>query len=516
MRDDVAEKSGRWLRCLAVGLSVFFVVIFLYISLRRMVYPFQMERIELSMMTTVWRLRHGYPLYGPPSLEWASFLYAPLFFWLSAALSKVMGVSYAPLRAVSILSTLGSFGVIYAMVWKETRRVSAGIVAVGLFVSLYLIVFGWFDFGRVDSLSVCLFLLAVYATRWKHPMVAAFFWLLACAAKQTYLPLGIAVFAVEWARPRRMLAGMATLAAMVWAGDVLLNRATHQWFNYYIFGTTGELSWVPWRLAVLSLPTELLRVMPIAIGVIGAAILYYPMRWRDRDGSFYAIVTVLLGGAIWFVLAHRGANINAVIPMFAWVSVLFGLAVHRLLKSADGEEIPQHWRHVIAAAVWLAVSIQLAAHLYTPGMFLGVIKDGPARQRFQDRVRATPGDVWLVNHSYDAMQAGKPMHADMDAYDAVLGRRHTPAMNELQDAIRSRKFSAIVLDRDPKEYGPPGLFTGPPVSEFYPLLVRYQEEAWSEAPDKPMYVMLPCAALTSPPVGLIDAQHGFVDRSRCP
>lgn len=515
MRVDVAVRRVRWLQGLAIGLSVFFVGMFLYISLRRMTYPFEVEVIEASMMTSVWRLRHGYPLYGAPSLQWASYLYAPLFFWLAAALSKVMGVSYAPLRAVSILSTLGSFGMIYAMVWKETRRVAAAIVAVGLFASLYAIVYGWFDFGRVDMLSVFLFLVAMYATRRMHPVVAAIFWVLACASKQTYLPLGLAFFLMEWARPRRMLMGMATLAAMDWAGTAWLNHATNHWFSYYAFGTTGGLGLVPLKVAVLSLPLDLLQTMAIAVGLVLAAMLVAPLPWRSRDGSFYGIVTLMLGGAVWFVRIHQGANINATIPMFAWMAILMGVAVHRLLEAAEGSERTALWKERAAGLLWLAVVMQLAAHVYHASELLGVRSDAPGRQAFIDKLRATPGDVWVVAHSYDAMTAGKPMHAEMDSFDAVLGRKYAPAVAEFQQAMRERKFTAVVLDQPASDYGPKGVFTTPPFTDAYPLMVLWHGEWGTSAPDKPLYVMLPCTALTSPAMGLVDVQHGFVDRSRC-
>src|ERR1700761_5935814 len=113
------SRLERLLRLAALGVSVFFVLSFLLIALHRLHYPFEVDRVESGMMTSVWRLRHGYPLYAAPSLEWASYLYAPLFFYLSAALSRVMGLSYAPLRMVSILATCGTFGVIFLMVWKE-------------------------------------------------------------------------------------------------------------------------------------------------------------------------------------------------------------------------------------------------------------------------------------------------------------------------------------------------------------------------------------------------------------
>ncbi len=501
----------------AVGLSAFFVGLFLYVSLRRLFYPFELERIEASMMTSVWRLRHGYSLYGPPSLEWAPFLYAPLFFWVAAAFSKVLGVGYAALRAVSIVSTLGSFGVIYAMVWKETRRWTAALAAAGFFASLYFLVNGWFDLGRVDSLSVFLFLMAVYATRWMHPLAAAFFWLLACGAKQTYLPLGIASFLVEWARPRRMLLGMGATAGMAWAAIAWLNHATGHWFSYYAFGTVGELTLVPWKEAVLSLPLDYLWLMSIAILLVLAMLLLAPMKWRERDGSFYAILTVLVGGAAWFVRIHRGAGINASMPMFAWVAILLGVAVDRLLRTAEGAEAMGRWKeNSVTGVVWLAVAVQLGAHIYVPSWLLGLEQDAHARKAFIEELRVTPGDVWVVNHSYAAILAGKPMHAEMDGYDAVLGRKDAPAVAEFERAIRERQFTAIVLDRPPSEYQPRGVFTTPPFSEAYPLMVPLQEEWVSGADDKPRYVMLPCTALIAAPAGLVDVRQGVTGRDKCP
>src|SRR5580704_3638324 len=92
----------RWFRRAACLLSVFFVLLFLYVALRRLHYPFELDRMESGMMTSVWRIAHGSPLYSAPSMEWVPFLYAPAFFYLSAALSRVTGLGYSTLRLVSI------------------------------------------------------------------------------------------------------------------------------------------------------------------------------------------------------------------------------------------------------------------------------------------------------------------------------------------------------------------------------------------------------------------------------
>src|SRR3984885_6571972 len=154
------ERGFRRTSCV---FSVFFVLLFLSVALRRLHYPFELDRLESGMMSSVWRIIHGRPLYSAPSMGGVPFLYAPAFFYLSAALSRVTGLEYSTLRLVSILATLGSFTAVYAFVYRETRRYTAALLSVGLFACLYDFCLGWYDVGRVDSLSVFLFLLALYA-----------------------------------------------------------------------------------------------------------------------------------------------------------------------------------------------------------------------------------------------------------------------------------------------------------------------------------------------------------------
>jgi hypothetical protein len=513
MNERAVAPAERLLRTAAVALSVFFVLLFLYVSFKRLRYPFELDRIESGMMTSVWRLRQGYPLYTAPGLTWVPFLYAPLFFYLSAALSKVMGLSYAPLRMVSILSTLGTLGAIGTMVWKETGRLAAAIVAIGLFASLYLFVLGWFDVGRVDSLSVFLFLLAVLATRRAHPLVAAVFWLLAFQSKQTFLPLGLAVFVVEWQRPRRMLMGMVAFGAMAWGSVAWLNHVTNHWYSFYAFGTPIGLRWDP-RVAAMFPMADLLAPWPIAAVLILAAAVLTPMHWRKREGSFFAIVTALLVGAVWFVRAHVGANVNAVLPLYAWIAILTGVAMHRLLTlwetRSESETVPQVW--TAPALLWLALTVQLAAHMYRPGELVPAAGELAVRQDFLSSLRATPGDVWLANHSYDGILAGKPMHAEMDAYDAVLGRPYAPAVAEFDRQIAAQQFSAVVLDAAPAAYAPVGIFTSAPFADVY----RARSEViGTGSRDHLRFVLFPCD-FNGPQEGLLDTRLGFVDRSLCP
>ena len=496
-----------------MALSALFVLLFLFVALRRLRYPFELDRMESGMLTTVWRLRHGYPLYTAPSLDWAPFLYAPLFFYVSAAVTKGMGIGYGALRLVSTLATLGSFALIFLLVWTETKRVAAAALAVGLFASLYPIVLAWFDVGRVDSLSTFFFLAALYATRRLHPLFAALLWLLAFLTKQTFLPLGLAVFLVDWQRPRRMLTGMLPFLLAAGASVFWLNRTSGGWFSFYAFGTPGVLGWSS-HTALMFPFADLLAPWPIAVALIVLAAACTGVRPRERDDSYLLIVTVLLTAAIWFVRAHAGANLNALIPLYAWMAVLVGIAMDRLLRWTAAHAVVVSGRPgaaTLSGALWLLVCLQLAAHLYRPAEIPR--GDPVARQRFLGALRATPGDVWVVDHSYDSILAGKPVHADMDALDAVLGRGYKPALAQFAQEIGSRHFAAVVLDRGTDAYKPDGLFTNPPFSTSYP--VRSVAPGYSER-DQPALVLTPCDVLTGPGSGLLDGKAVLTDRSACP
>ena len=503
-----ARRSEALLRGLCIALSVIFVLLFIGVALHRLRYPFEVDRMESGMLTSVWRLRHGAALYCPPGLDWAPFLYAPLFFYVAAAATKLVGIGYAALRLVSLAATLGSFALIFALTHTETKRWETALFATGLFAALYPFVQAWYDVGRVDSLALFFFLAALLATRRGYPLLAAGLWLLAFLTKQTFLPLGFAIFFVDWQRPRRMLTGMTAYALLLALTIAWLQHTTHGWFSYFVFGTAGVIHW-SFHTAVMFPFTDLLGPLPIACALILAAALWTGVRWRERDGSYFAVVTVVLIAAIWYVRAHVGANLNAVIPLYAWIAVLAGVALERLLARLP---VSPEVATALPSILWLLALAQLASHLYRPAE----IRTGnlQARTAFLSALRATPGDVWVVDHPYDAILAGKPLHADMDALDAVLGRRYQPALTQFYALTSTGHLTAIVLDRTPEAYQPEGLFTTPPLTRAYPVRALAPGGGAPGEVDQPLYNLLPCTAARTPG-SLTDVRNSLVDRGDC-
>ncbi len=261
--------------------------------------------------------------------------------------------------------------------------------------------------------------------------------------------------------------------------------------------------------------TDVLAPLPIACALIASAALFTGVRWREREGTYFAVITLLLLLAIGYVRAHVGANLNAVIPLYAWLAVLAGIALDRLSRqinlSADSTSLSP-WTSALPATLWLLATIQLASHLYRPAE----VQTGnlAARMLFLNALRATPGDVWVVDHSYDAILAGKPLHADMDALDAVLGRKYQPALNEFKALTASGQLTAVVLDRVPGAYEPQGLFTQPPFRGAYRLRAVTPGGGAPGELDQPLYTLLPCTPVVAPN-SLTDLQDSLTDRSGC-
>ena len=167
--------------------------------------------------------------------------YPPLYFVTSAAAAGVLGLSYLPLRLVSLISSLVCFAVLARLVQRETASAAAGIAAAGLLAATYFVTDTWFDVARVDSLFIALSVAALYSARWmRRTRGAVATGLLLAAAfltKQNGLAEGVAVLTALAFGPRRRLAWPAALTygAVVGISTLVLGLASHGWYVFYVF-----------------------------------------------------------------------------------------------------------------------------------------------------------------------------------------------------------------------------------------------------------------------------------------
>jgi len=142
----------------AVGLAGLAVVAFVYVALRRMGYPFDLEWMEGSIVEHVQRVLDGKPIYTSPSVEFVPYLYNPLYYYLSALVAKAMGNSTSTLRFVSFCCTLALFATLYDLVARETKSRLAGVLALGILAATFGLNGQWFDLARTDTLFMALLL----------------------------------------------------------------------------------------------------------------------------------------------------------------------------------------------------------------------------------------------------------------------------------------------------------------------------------------------------------------------
>jgi len=489
-------QAERWLRVCVVGLAGFFVALFVYTAMRRLHYPYDLEWVESGVLASIARITHGQPLYAKPSVDYVPYLYAPLYLYVCAWVTKLTGVSFVAARLVSAMSALATQALLMMYVRRETRSWLAGIAAAGIFASLYFFVEGWFDIGRVDSLFVLLFLLAIYCTRFEHPLIAAFVWVLAFQTKQNALPIAIPFLLLYWERrrPMRMVMALGAYTVLAWGSIAWLNHGSDSWYRFYVFGTVKGLQLVA-RSAVMYPEEMLLRPLGIIFVVIAAAALMTPVSLRSRRAAFYAAGSLVMYASFWYVRAHHGAVTNAMLPIYLWTLLLFGMALARLMVAMQrGELGGAAWINVLL----LAVVFQMASQVYGPGTLIPTAAQRADRDKFEQQLQAIPGDVYVVNHSWDAVLAGKQAHAEGEAAGAVIdagGVESVAFKQEMRSAILQHKFAAIAVDAGYKDYAP--WLTPDELAEYPVRVAVWGSENGRVLTSQPVEILLPCSAMTS-------------------
>jgi hypothetical protein len=239
----------------------------------------------------------------------------------------------------------------------------------------------------------------------------------------------------------------------------------------------------------------LLRPLAIVFVVIAAAAVLTPVRLRSRRAVFYAVGSLVLYAAFWFVRAHRGAVANAMEPVYLWTLLLFGMALARLFQAMRrGELGGVAWVNVLL----LAVLFQMASQMYGPGQFVPSVAQRADRAGFEEQLRAVPGDVYVVNHSWDGEMAGKPTYAEGEAVGAVVdagGPQSAAFKEQMRSAMMGHKFAAIAVDAGNGDYK--SWLTPEELAE-YPVRVA----AWGSGSPRfltsqPVEILLPCSAMQS-------------------
>jgi hypothetical protein len=467
--NDAARVRGRTLavsRGLIVVISLAPTLVYLFVALHRIGYPYELEWLEGGAVEIAGRVAHGQAIYVAPSIHYVPYPYTPLYLWVTGTLGRFIGVGFLPLRLVSLLSSLGACTMLVRIVWRETGDVVAGVVASGLYTATFAVSGAWFDIGRVDSLALFLLLVALYVARRADGvpggLVVGVLVFAAFMSKQSDLIAAAPV--VLWLVLTRRRVGVTALvssAVLVVGSTFILNALTHDWYGYYVFEElfhqgvmhsvwrtffTKDLWHTPWT---------------IGLGVAGLAVIFRNRRASSTDWSYWASAIVGLLGSSLVSRLHSGGGRDVLMPAFAATALFGAFGYDALLHfaaqlSRKGSVEPAQpgrgsWMPgVVGALLSVVAAVQIGALHYSPSRFIPTASDATAGRAFIDQVRRTRGTVIVVNHPYYDTLAGKASFAQGEAVHDIIRAGPSLARRDLVSSmdvfLRSSQPATVYSD----------------------------------------------------------------------
>jgi len=473
---------------LLVGLA--YLASYIGVAVARMRAPFDLEWLEGGSVANVREVMLGHQIYQRPSLHFMPFIYTPLYYYVSAAVSHVLGLGYFPLRLVSFVASLAAFATIAWWVAKETGDRWAGAMAACLFAACFRIGGAWFDLARVDSLFMALLLAGLAVGRFvrspKGAAGAAVLLTLAMLTKQEAIVPALAVAPFLWRTQRRLgVVFLGAFGAGLALSTIVLQWASSGWYLAYVVGLPASHKLLGteavgfWTADVAPVSAALL------LGATGLAVLVRrrrsevpsteptseppapsiePVASAEVTGVpsgpsaawFYVPVLGALAAVAWVGRLHSGGYDNVLLPGYAAAAILCGIGLSvwcprpgpraGVTRAAPGRRAAPF----LAGLVMLA---QLALLAYDPIAQVPTAADHRAAARLVTQLHELHGTVYLPGHPWYLVLAGKKPSAQSAAVADVLRGPVGPARRSLQRAldlaIADQRFDNVVTDSMP-------------------------------------------------------------------
>ncbi len=460
--------SRAWLLLLAA--AAVSLLLFGWLTVQRLPYPFELEWMEGAMADHAWRVAAGEPLYCAPSPEHVPFLYAPLLFWLAGLLMKLGVPELLALRGIACGASIGVAMLIGHWVRQHTGRLVPGLVATGVFLAGYGWLWWWYDLARNDSL----FLLAILGTgyalrhggRFRVPL-AAVLAVVAMLAKQSaamWLPaITVGALCLDWRLGLRF-AG----AALLGIGLTLtaMHLSSDGWSTFYLF-TMPQYHGIEGHRKLGFWTEDIVPMLPLLLLGLGG----FVAQWRagERKEALF-LAAVGSGGLMtsWASRLHTGGFDNVLVYGFAAACVLGPAALRARAR----------WLELATPALLAVQFVILFGYAWQRGPNTTALPSAAHRQAHEELteyVRSQPGMVIMPGHGGVTRRAGKPSSAHGQAIFDLLqvlpkldnGMLDLPALlddqrlaqlpplasaalksfrDTLLAALASRSIGAIVLD----------------------------------------------------------------------
>lgn len=414
------------------------IVVYVATAPARLRYPYDLHWMEGSSVDIARRVSLAEPLYTAPTLDFVSWPYPPLYYWVAGGLSWIIGPGYLPLRLVSLAAALAVLGLVAVIVTRRTGHALAGLVAAGAYAGTFQLSGSWADIGRVDSLMLALLLAGVVAAQRastiRHGLLVGLLLGAAVMTKQNAVLVALPLLAVTGWRHRRVL--WSAVPAFVAA--VLVPSAIEQWRSDGWYAEVVGLQLLGHGVAADRIlgfwPADVVAPLAGLVLVVSWATVARRRQtgaggWRAVAGDVELVACVGLLLIAWSGRLHDGGFRNVLMPAYAAVAILTGLALAWLW--ADGRLRGRRPAGVVAAV--LAIQLGLLSLPWLP--LVPTEADRVAGDAFVQAVAATPGRVVVLGHPWYAELAGKGTSAHVIGLTDVATGGSARARDALASAL---------------------------------------------------------------------------------
>ena len=447
-------KRSSYLELAAFGVGGLYILAFVLAAITRLVYPYELEWNEGAVLDHAIRLLEGKPLYTAPSLDFAPFVYTPLYYCAVALVMKIGGIGLWAGRLVSILATLGTALVIGAITRKETQSMFLALSSAMLYLAFYHATGFFFDIVRMDALAVLLGVAGIYSALYlkRGFLISAVLITLAYFTKQQMIVFWPAIAGWLLLHNRKEGLWFIFVSLILIVGtSIALNVGTHGWYSFYtmtipsvkahlLFSSSDAFNFLPFGMFGVFALTTVVIAIGTAINMKAA--------WMKKDNAlllYFCYLCAIVGGCM--SLGNSGGYKNVLMPLAAIIATLFPICAYQL-----SSRLRQHIAQ-IDFVPWL-ILFAYASLAYNPFGQLALF--GSAKQRaggdaFIAKLRDMPGDVWIPFHGYINRMAGTPTHIHFMAMNDVLlvgDSTSKRLQREIDSAYVSHRFARIILDEN--------------------------------------------------------------------
>ena len=393
------------------------LILFLFVVWNRISLPFVFEWGESAGVDQINRILAGSKIYTQPALDFAPLVYTPLYYYLAAGVSALIGNSLLSARLVSFVAAILSVILINRLVYKETKNQLIAWISGTAYLSCFALSSGFFDLARVDSVYVLMVLITFIAIQEAKDrlgyLAGGLLLAIGFFIKQSFIivffPLLIYLFLERknqfWLT---ITAGFAGTVIPV----ILINRFSDNWFLYYIFELPKEHGysfvsalnfWIGDTLKPLGLFITFSFLFLFAYKILKGQLIPFSgengiqISYKQSRERWWVYVLFFAGAAAasWITRSSNGGGANNVMVFYAVLAIGLGLGTSLIMTTKWVRENP--WNY---AFVLLIISIQFIGLFYNPYNFLPKEDEIRASEELGDRVRGSGKQVLIPYQSH--------------------------------------------------------------------------------------------------------------------